>query len=119
MADLSGLARLSAPAARERDPQAALRAVYSYLYQQTEQLQYVLANLDESNLSAAMAERLARLEQRAPEQAERAAPYPVGAVYCCVGQGSPAAALGGQWEPVEDYVSPSEGTAIRAWRRVA
>lgn len=112
MADLS---RLAAPVLREGNVQAALRAVYSYLYQQTEQLQYVLGNLDESNLSEAMQARLARLEGSIAPPAE---PYPVGAVYCCA-EGSPAGVLGGEWERIEDYVSPSEGTAICAWRRVA
>ncbi len=123
MADLSGLARLNAPVGRESGAQAALRAVYSYLFQQTEQLQYILANLDESNFSAAMAQRLARLEQAASGAAQSLAPqaeaYPVGAVYCCTGEQSPAAALGGQWERIEDYASPSAGTAIYAWQRTA
>lgn len=119
MADLSGLARLNAPARREGGVQAALRAVYSYLFQQTEQLQYVLGNLDESNFSAAMLERLTQLEQRGAAQADSPTPFPVGAVYCCAGEGSPAAALGGQWEQIEDYASPSETVSIRAWRRVA
>lgn len=114
MADLSRLTGPPLPDNRQAGAAAqALRSMYSYLYQQTEQMQYVLANLDENNFSEAMRAQLARLEQGTPG-------WPVGAVFWCAGDAGPAAQFGGRWEELADCARTlADGASLRAWRRVA
>ena len=57
MASLAGLENIALPGLNSMDA-ADARALRNYLYQLTEQLSYVLTNLDEENLSGELWNRL-------------------------------------------------------------
>ena len=62
MASISGIGKITLPRLSGNMDPADARALLSYLYQMQEQLQYVLTNLDDENLSEDMLTRFRALE---------------------------------------------------------
>ena len=58
MASLAGLEGIALPSFSSEMPEEDARAVRNYLAQLSEQLSYVLTNLDEENISAEFREKL-------------------------------------------------------------
>lgn len=58
MASISGLGKISLPKLGENMDPADARALHNYLYQLQEQLQYILSNLDDENLSDELRSRI-------------------------------------------------------------
>lgn len=62
MASISGIGKIGLPKLSENMDPGDARAIRNYLYQMQEQLQYVLSNLDDENLSEELRVRLQNLE---------------------------------------------------------
>lgn len=92
---------------RIKDPQQQVNALYQYLFTLVQQMNYVLSNLDETNLSKELQATI-RAEAKTGETdtAAKQEMYPVGSVYMNVNAATdPAKLFGGKWEMIDTGAS--------------
>lgn len=106
---------------RYRKPEEQINALYQYIFNLKQQVNHVLSNLDESNLTKSLQTTLAQMQKSVTEAVQQPGKtkttqtcWPVGAVYMTLDAAhDPAKLLGGKWEKLNE--TPISGAY--AWVR--
>ena len=96
---------------RIKDPQQQVNVLYQYLFTLVQQMNYVLGNIEETNLSKELQSTISELKTAAQtavteQSAKKQEWYPVGSVYMNADAAKdPAKLFGGKWELIETAAS--------------
>lgn len=95
---------------RMKDPQQQVSALYQYVFTLVQQINHVLSNLEEENLSEPLKKTISELknalktteQEKTPEHEQ----WPVGSIYLAVDAAQdPARLFGGTWVVIETAAS--------------